>query len=250
MDVFVSDIHLCASRPDTTERFLAFLGTTARQAARLWIIGDLFEYWAGDDDLDDPFNRRICDAIRAVGDGGVEVRFIAGNRDFLAGAGFARAAGLALVEEPTQAQLSGAATLIMHGDLLCTGDTDYQAFRAMVRNPAWQAQFLGQPLAVRKAQILALRERSENEKQRKAATIMDADEDAVGAALRESGCTRLIHGHTHRPARHRLDVDGRPCERVVLPSWDEDPQYGGHRGGWIECDAGECRLVLLPGAAA
>lgn len=250
MDVFVSDVHLCASRPDTTARFLDFLRGRASHAARLWIIGDLFEYWAGDDDAGDPFNRSICDALRALSDAGVAICFIAGNRDFLVGDGFARAAGLKLCNEPVNISMAGQATLIMHGDLLCTGDTDYQAFRAQVRSPDWRSTFLAQPLAQRKAQIEALRKRSESEKQRKSDAIMDVDASAVSDALRASGCTRLIHGHTHRPATHRFDVDGRACQRLVLPAWDEAPQYGGHCGGWIECNGTQCRLVLLDGTPA
>ncbi|ATE62465.1 UDP-2,3-diacylglucosamine diphosphatase [Thauera sinica] len=218
---FVSDLHLSDERPDTVDAFLGFLDGPARDAASLFILGDLFEYWAGDDDLDAPFNRHIGAALRAVADHGVQLFFMTGNRDLLAGEGFARATGARLLEDPSLVAFGsgGAPVLLSHGDALCTDDVAYQAYRHQVRDPAWQRGFLSQPLAARKAFIEGLRQKSEMAKREKALDIMDVNADAVAALLRASGYPMLIHGHTHRPARHEHLVDGRTCVRWVLADW-------------------------------
>jgi UDP-2,3-diacylglucosamine hydrolase len=220
--LFISDLHLSPAVPAVTRRFEEFLAGPARAAAALYILGDLFDYWAGDDDLGDPFNARSVAALADLAAAGVAIYFMPGNRDFLVGPGFAAAAGLTLLAEPGVRAIAGTPTLLLHGDTLCTDDTDYQAFRAQVRAPAWRAAFLARPLAERKALIADLRARSESEKQIKPAAIMDANPQAVAAALREHGVATLIHGHTHRQGSHDHAVAGRACRRWVLGDWGAD----------------------------
>jgi UDP-2,3-diacylglucosamine hydrolase len=234
--LFISDLHLSPDEPATVARFLAFLNGPARNAARLFILGDLFDYWAGDDDLAAPFNAHIVSALRALADGGVSVSFMAGNRDFLIGPQFAAAAGMDLLPDPCVRDFAGVPTLLMHGDTLCTDDADYQRFRATVRNPAWQAAFLTRPLAERKREIEALRARSEAEKRVKPMEIMDVNAAAVEAALHHHGVNTLIHGHTHRQGRHAHRVDGRDCVRWVLGDWH------GERGTALICDFPDWRF--------
>lgn len=220
--LFISDLHLNEDEPANVDAFLAFLAGPARRAASLFILGDLFEYWAGDDDLATPFNARIAAAIRALADGGTAVFFMTGNRDLLAGRGFAETIGATLLDDPTLVRFGNAGTsalLLAHGDALCTDDHAYQAFRRQVRDPAWQAGFLGQPLATRKAFIASLRQQSETAKAEKTMEIMDVNADAVATLLRTHGYPTLVHGHTHRPACHRFEVDGHACVRHVLPDW-------------------------------
>ena len=213
---FISDLHLSADRPALTALFERYLAGPARAASRLYILGDLFEYWAGDDDLDDPLGAGVASQLAALADAGTQVFFMPGNRDFLIGADFASRARLTLLPDPTPISLDGQPALLCHGDSLCTDDLAYQAFRQQVRNPAWQAQFLTQPLAVRKQIIAGVRMKSEEAKSEKAAAIMDVNADAVAALLREHGFPRLIHGHTHRPAVHDL---GNGRRRIVLGDW-------------------------------
>jgi UDP-2,3-diacylglucosamine hydrolase len=236
--LFISDLHLCDSRPEINRIFFDFLRGPARQAETLYILGDLFEYWAGDDDLGDPFNASIVGALAECSRGGPEIRIMHGNRDFLMGDTLADACGAQLITDPLAVELLGTPTLLMHGDTLCTDDIAYQKFRAEVRAPAWIAKFLSLPLAQRKAQIEAVRSASESEKKRKAPEIMDVNLRAVEAAFRENGYPRLIHGHTHRPARHQHMVDGRKCERWVLSDW-----YAS--GSYLRCDERGCTPVQL-----
>ena len=220
--LFISDLHLCASRPAITKAFIQFLKKTAVNAEKLFILGDLFEYWAGDDDLLHTDHADIIQAIKALGDAGTEVFFIHGNRDFLIGEQFSKAASIHLLPDPSEINLYGKRILISHGDELCTDDTRYQAFRAQVRSPAWQAEFLSNPLTARKAQIEALRLQSEQEKSHKSLAIMDANSDAVSALLRQHEYPKLfIHGHTHRPNTHIIEIDGHQCQRIVLGDWYE-----------------------------
>lgn len=235
--LYISDLHLSAHEPGTVERFLAFLHGPARNAARLTILGDLFDYWAGDDDLDDPFNARIVAALREFSASGVALFFMAGNRDFLIGKTFAQAAGLELLPDPCLRDIGGVPTLLTHGDTLCADDADYQRFRAVVRDPAWQAAFLARPLAERKREIETLRARSEVEKKIKPMAIMDVSAGAVVAALRAHGAHAMIHGHTHRQGRHAHTVDGRDCVRWVLGDWHAD------RGEALACDAAGWRFL-------
>jgi UDP-2,3-diacylglucosamine hydrolase len=230
--LFVSDVHLQESMPHTAEAFLHFLQEYGTRTHRLYLLGDLFEYWAGDDDIDEPFNRRIVDALRAVSDHGVEVYWIAGNRDFLVGDSFARAAGMTLLSDPHVATLAGKRIVLAHGDAQCTDDTAYMAFRAQVRQPAWQQAFLSSSLADRKALIAKMRDGSKEAQRGKSYEIMDVNQDAIAALFADTGAQILVHGHTHRPARHE-HADG--CVRYVLPDWDCDA--GTPRGGWIALGA-------------
>lgn len=235
---FISDLHLSDSRPEINRVFFEFLRGPARQAESLYILGDLFEYWAGDDDLADPFNESIAAALAEYSRAGPVLRFMHGNRDFLLGGEFAKACGGRLIDDPHTLDLFGTPTLLMHGDTMCTDDLDYQRFRAQVRNPAWQKDFLALPLEHRKRQIQAVRQTSESEKTRKAPEIMDVNPGAVEAELREHAYPRLIHGHTHRPARHVHRVDGRTCERWVLADWYQT-------GSYLRCDERGCAPVQL-----
>jgi UDP-2,3-diacylglucosamine hydrolase len=236
---FISDLHLCDARPDINRVFFEFLRGPARTAESLYVLGDLFEYWAGDDDLDEPFNRSVAAALAEYSRTGIPLKFMHGNRDFLLDGEFARTCGGTLLDDPHALDLFGASTLLMHGDTLCTDDLDYQKFRIQVRNPKWQKSFLALPLEQRKRQIEAVRETSESEKQRKAPEIMDVNPGAVERVLREHAYPRLIHGHTHRPARHIHRVDGRSCERWVLADWYR-------AGSYLRCDERGCAPVQLP----
>jgi len=236
--LFISDLHLCSGRPQSNRSFFGFLEREARSARALYILGDLFEYWAGDDDLDDPFNATVVAGLARLVASGVPTYLMHGNRDFVIGAAFARASGVTLLPDPTLLTLHGQAVLLMHGDTLCTLDLEYQAFRREARGHTWISDLLRQPLAERKAAVEALRRRSEQEKRGKPAEIMDVAPAEVEAILRRYGYPRLIHGHTHRPARHVHTVDGHACERWVLADW-----YQG--GSYLICDESGCRAVQL-----
>ncbi len=219
--LFMADLHLDDSRPQITtlfERFLA--GEEARGADALYILGDLVEAWIGDDD-DAELPRRIAAATRGLRDAGVPVYFMVGNRDFLLGEAYAQRAGMNLLADGTVHELYGRPTLLMHGDVLCTDDVAYQAVRQQVRNPAWQAQILAMPLDARRAFAAQARADSRAYTGSTAETIMDVNAEAVAGAMRATGVTRLIHGHTHRPAIHRFDLDSQPAERIVLGDWYE-----------------------------
>ena len=228
---FISDLHLQAALPRTAEAFLDFLAHRARHASYLYLLGDIFEYWAGDDDIETPFNRYIVDAIRAVADAGVAVFWIAGNRDFLVSTAFADAAGLTLLSDPHVVTLAGQRLTLAHGDAQCTDDIDYMAFRTQVRNPAWQNTFLTMPLAQRKAIIEGLRQGSQAAQKEKSSEIMDVNPEAVAQLFAETGSALLIHGHTHRPARHVYQDAAGTKVRYVLPDWEIDTTPS--RGGWL-----------------
>jgi len=221
-NLFISDLHLCASRPTINKVFIHFLQNTAIKAENLFILGDLFEYWAGDDDLSHETHADIIEAIKKLTDADTQVFFMHGNRDFLIGAQFSKATNIKLLPDPSEINLYGRRILLSHGDKLCTDDTRYQSFRAEVRSSAWQAEFLAHPLSARKAQIEALRLQSEQEKSHKTAEIMDVNSDAVKALLRQHEYPAIfIHGHTHRPNTHQIEVDGHQCQRIVLGDWYE-----------------------------
>jgi UDP-2,3-diacylglucosamine hydrolase len=194
--LFISDLHLQASHPHTTEAFFRFLEQQATQARELYLLGDLFEYWAGDDDVDEPYHQTIVAALRRVGAAGVKLYWIAGN----------------------------------HGDAQCTEDVNYMAFRAQVRQPAWQAQFLAMPLAQRKAIIAGMRENSRKDQGNKSYEIMDVAPQAIAEVFARTGTDVMIHGHTHRPALHRVGA----TRRYVLPDWEPDATPP--RGGWLAID--------------
>lgn len=235
--LFVSDVHLHDSLPLTTAAFLQFLSTHAKRADQLYLLGDLFEYWPGDDDIDTPYHRHIVDAIREVSDAGVTVFWIAGNRDFLVDSTFAEATGATLLQDPATATVAGQTIALSHGDALCTDDTEYMAFRAMVRQGAWQKGFLAKPLAERKAIIEGMRGQSEAGKKNKSAEIMDVNPDAVARLFKNTGASMLIHGHTHRPASHICQTPDGEAVRHVLPDWDMDHGPEAQRGGWLAIDA-------------
>ena len=233
--LFISDLHLSADRPATNQQFFSFLEEQARRAQALYILGDLFEYWLGDDELQaggDPLAREVASALRKLSDQRVRVSLMHGNRDFLIARDFCRATGATLLEDPSLVE----GTLLMHGDTLCTDDHDYQNWRRTVRSADWQRDFLSRSIQQRRADILGLREKSRQVIAANPSEIMDVNPDAVREAFRRHRVRRLIHGHTHRPARHELEVDGARCERWVLPDW-----YG--RGGYLALDDAGAQLI-------
>jgi UDP-2,3-diacylglucosamine hydrolase len=227
--LFVSDLHLAPQTPGAKRIFLDFIGGRARAAEQLYILGDLFEVWPGDDCIDDPddsFDRGVVDALRALTDAGVGLSLMHGNRDFLLGDEFAARSGARLLPDPYVLSLPTWQFVLSHGDLLCTDDSDYQAFRAQVRADAWRAAFLRKPLDERKAIAAALRRQSETAKLEKLKSaqqyLMDVNPGATDDFLRDHGYATFIHGHTHRPATHDHLVDGIHVERWVLSDWHED----------------------------
>lgn len=225
-DLFISDLHLCASRPAITQSFIQFLNQTAIKARSLYILGDLFEYWAGDDDTVEEHNVEVIKALNEASKTGVGIFVMHGNRDFLIGTDFCKSAGVTLLKDPTLLELYQQRILLSHGDDLCTDDADYMQFKALVRQPSWIAGFLSKPLQERKAFIASVRERSEQEKNVKSSSIMDVNTDAVAALVRAHHYPPLlIHGHTHRPNTHHLKVDGHTVTRLVLGDWYEQGSY-------------------------
>lgn len=217
--LLLSDLHLAPDTPAVTDRFLTFLSGTARHANHLIILGDLFDAWAGDDDLSDPFNVCITTALQGLAKTGVRIELMCGNRDFLLGDAFAEAAGLTLITDPCVRNIGGIRTLLLHGDTLCTDDRDYQHFRTQVRSAEWRSAFLALPMAERKQQIATLRRRSENEKRIKSMAIMDVNEAAVMSAFATHQVHVIIHGHTHRQQQHHYTLAGQACTRWVLGDW-------------------------------
>jgi UDP-2,3-diacylglucosamine hydrolase len=233
--LFIADLHLDDARPAITTLFERFLASDeARAASAFYILGDLVEAWIGDDD-DAELPSRIATATRGLRDAGVPVFFMAGNRDFLLGDAFAERAGLTLLDDGTVRDIEGVPTLLMHGDLLCTDDVEYQTVRAQVRTPAWKAQILSMPLEARRAFAAKARSDSKSRTGRIDETIMDVNQAAVDAAMREAGVRRLVHGHTHRPAIHTFDLDGAPAQRIVLGDWYD-------QGSVLTIDSGDTQL--------
>ena len=222
---FVSDLHLTPDRPAVGAAFARFLRDVPASGDSVYVLGDLFEYWAGDDDLASPLPHATVAALAACAGRGGALYWIPGNRDFLTGGGFAKAARVTPLSDPFTFDLHGERTVLLHGDTLCTDDRAYQAFRSECRSERWQREFLARPLDLRRAEIEALRERSETEKAGKPAAIMDVNVDAVARLFADSGATRMIHGHTHRPACHETLMAGRKTRRWVLPAWDNGPGY-------------------------
>ena len=237
--LFISDLHLEDSRPDITDALLHLLAGEARSADALYVLGDLFEAWVGDDD-DSTLADTVAVALRAVADAGVAIAFVHGNRDFLIGNDYAQRCGMCLLDDASVVDVHGVPTLLLHGDTLCTADTAYLQFRAQVRQPSWQTAFLSQPLPARRAFAANARVQSKLHTQSAAMTIMDVAEDAVADAFRSHRVQRMIHGHTHRPAIHApLRVDGLDCQRIVLGDW--------HRHGSIlRVDDADLTLDTLP----
>jgi len=220
---FISDLHLSPRSPGATALFLRFLAGRARQAEELYILGDLFEAWIGDDDSDDPYHAQIVAALRAAADTGLKISFMHGNRDFLLGQGFAAAAGIRLLPDPYDLALPEWSFVLSHGDALCLDDAAYQAFRARVRTPAWQEKMLGRPRFLRRLVARWMRWRSRSRQQLQvAAPYAELQGAATDDFLRDHGYVTFIHGHTHRPAKHDHIVDGIHVERWVLADWHEE----------------------------
>jgi UDP-2,3-diacylglucosamine hydrolase len=234
--LFISDLHLGADQPHSLEAYKYFIANIAPQAEALYILGDLFEYWAGDDDMSDPFHALVISSLHGLAVQDTKVFLLHGNRDLLMGQALARACRASLLDDPTLLNLYGTPTLISHGDTLCTDDLEYQRFRAQVHDAEFQKNFLSQPIEERKSHIEQLRRLSAMEKQSKDIAIMDVNEAAVANLLREYQYPRLIHGHTHRPNRHEHIVDGHRCERWVLGDWYK-------RGSALRCAAEGCETI-------
>lgn len=218
--LLASDLHLDAGSPWAIDAFLAFLDGPAREADALYLLGDLFEAWVGDDD-DDAANSRVCEGLARLSGGGVVVYAIHGNRDFLLGEGFERRTGVKLLPDPVILDLHGVPTLLSHGDVFCTEDLPYQELRSIVRDAAWQRRFLSLPLATRRQLATAARAGSKEHTERQVPVLMDVNPEAVTRAMAATNARRLVHGHTHRPAIHEFEVNGQRCERVVLAPWYE-----------------------------
>lgn len=235
--LFVSDLHLDASRPLIIDLFVEFIHDEAANADALYILGDLFEAWIGDD-VDDVAGNRVATELAELHHRKVPVFFIHGNRDFLLGDAWARCAHVTLLADPSVIVIEGQPTLLMHGDLLCTDDVDYQTFRNQVHQPQWQREFLARSQAERAAFAAQARDESRRQTASKESAIMDVNADAVVAAMRDHKVTRLIHGHTHRPAIHDFDLDGAAAQRIVLGDWYE-------LGSVLRLDAGGLELATL-----
>lgn len=216
--LFISDLHLEAARPEIGEQFLDFLDDEAADAEALYILGDFFEYWVGDDDPD-AYYAAIKRSLRAFTDTGVPTYFMHGNRDFMIGERFATETGVTILPDPHPLELYGKSVLLSHGDALCTDDTEYQQMRAMTRNPEWQAMMLAKPLEERIAIAQQARASSQERNAMLSEEIMDVNPEAVRQIISEYGVEILLHGHTHRPAIHNVEVDDRIAKRVVLGDW-------------------------------
>jgi UDP-2,3-diacylglucosamine hydrolase len=238
--LLISDLHLDPAAPGIQRQFLEFLEGEARSASALYILGDLFEVWLGDDDPA-PASRTIVQSLRALTDAGVTCFVMHGNRDFLIGQRFCRETGAQLIEDGTVVEIHGDRVLLLHGDVLCTDDVSYQRLRRIVRNPAVQWIFRHMSLARRRALAQKVREGSRMHVDTTEAQIMDVNAEAVANAFRESGVGTMIHGHTHRPAVHSLEVDGSPVQRIVLGDWHS-------QGSVLERSASGFDLRSLPRA--
>lgn len=236
--LFISDLHLEPGRPEIGEQFLAFLEGPARDADALYILGDLFEVWIGDDDPN-PYFEQMKTAIRGLADSGVPVFLMHGNRDFMIGDVFAAETGAVLLDDPHSLELHGESVLLSHGDALCTDDIEYQQVRAMIRNPDWQAMMMSRSFEERSALALQTREQSLARNESLSEEIADVNQGAVEQTIQESGADILLHGHTHRPGVHPFHVDGRPVHRIVLGDWYE-------QGSMVIWDEDGPRLEELP----
>jgi len=217
--LFISDLHLSPTRPHLVAAFHELLHGPVRGASALYVLGDLFDVWLGDDQLREPLASAVAGALAEVAGSGVPLFVQRGNRDFLIGERFARACRATLLPDRVVHDVQGTPTLLMHGDLLCTDDVEYQRFRAYWQDPARRRRVLSRPYFVRRMGARVMRFGSRRATAAKTEVIMDVNADAVIAELRQHGVSRLIHGHTHRPARHEVAVDGRACERWVLADW-------------------------------
>lgn len=234
----VSDLHIDAARPGIAAQFRGFLAAEARAARALYVLGDLFELWIGDDDPD-PHKRAVIADLRAVADAGVALYFLHGNRDFLLGSRFCEETGGVLLTDPTVVELYGRRALVTHGDALCTDDAPYQKLRALVRDPRWQAQFLALSIGQRQALAREARAGSQVHTQAQPAMLMDVNAEAVATVFRSAAVDTIIHGHTHRPGVYGHAVDGRACTRIVTGDWYT-------QGSCLRWDESGLRLAALP----
>ena len=235
--LFIADIHLGNEHPEINQRFCDFLYGEASSATALYILGDLFEVWIGDDGKQ-PEHSAAITALQQLTQSGVPVYVMHGNRDFLLGSQFATETGCTLINDPVVINLYGKPTLLMHGDSLCTDDHEYLQFRTQMRNPTWQQQFLGQSVEQRLATARHYREESRRRNQGKTPEIMDVNATAVIETMNAHNINQLIHGHTHRPALHSLMIDQHPAQRIVLGDWYQQQSI-------LRCDASGCRLSNL-----
>jgi UDP-2,3-diacylglucosamine hydrolase len=236
--LFVSDLHLDAGAPQAIEQFLWFLAAHASQAEALYILGDLFEAWVGDDDPEGE-KERVCAGLRTLTHRGVPCFVLHGNRDFLLGEGFCGRTGSVLLPDPVVVELEKERVLLTHGDALCTDDHAYQELRSAVRDGNWQRRFLSLPLPVRVRLAERARSGSRVHTARVVPYVMDVNSAAVAAAHRATATQRIIHGHTHRPGVHQMLIDGRPAYRIVLGAWYE-------QGSYLYYDSGRYELRELP----
>ena len=235
--LFISDLHLSGERENITELFINFLDQRASKADALYILGDLYEVWPGDDMIQPDYLSSIT-KMKQLADNGLPLFIMQGNRDFLMAEKFSEVSGATLIEDPTIIDLYGIPTLLMHGDTLCTDDVDYQKFREMVRNPNWKKEFFSLPNEERLAMTTKYRKASKEETSKKSMNIMDVNQQAVETTMQEHNITQLIHGHTHRPAIHEFSVDNKKMKRIVLGDWFE-------QGSVLVCNKSGCQLESI-----
>jgi len=235
--LFISDLHLSAERENITKLFINFLDQRASKADALYILGDLFEVWPGDDMILPDYQKSIA-KMKQLADNGLPLYVMQGNRDFLMAEQFAEISGASLIEDPTIINLYGTPTLLMHGDTLCTDDIDYQKILTMVRDPRWKNDFLAKSSEERLAVAAKYREISKTETAKKNMGIMDVNQQAVEAAMSEHNTNQLIHGHTHRPAIHDFTINKNKMKRIVLGDWYK-------QGSVLECDKNGCNLESI-----
>lgn len=238
MILLISDLHLEQERPDISRAFLHFLESRASEAEALYILGDFFEVWIGDDAIS-PFQRSIAQALRQLSDSGTRIYLMHGNRDFMIGQAFCREAGCTLLRDPSLVELGGEHVLLMHGDSLCTQDAAYMRLRRWLRNPLALFILRNLPLATRHKLARKLRKESREQTRMKASDIVDVTPAEVPRIMAAHGVRTLIHGHTHRPAVHQLEVAGQPARRIVLGDWDSQ--------GWaLQIDDQNWQLTPFP----
>jgi UDP-2,3-diacylglucosamine hydrolase len=236
--LFISDLHIAWDKPEITQRFLNFLDNRANKASTLYILGDLFDAWVGDDDFSPP-NPLIRESLKRLAESGTKIYFQQGNRDFLLGSKFCQDAGIIPLNDPVVVDLFGVPTLLMHGDLLCTDDLPYQEFRSKSRSPEWQENVLSKPLFVRLLAARWYRVRSHFHKRKKSQEIMDVNQATVEQTMKEHHCLQLIHGHTHRPNVHNFEIYGKSAQRYVLAAWTKS------KGEALVWDENGCRTEAL-----
>ena len=222
--LFISDLHLEEKKPELTNFFFSFIDQVAASSQRLFILGDFFEAWVGDDEQSE-LQVSVADKLSSLASAGVEIFLMHGNRDFLMGKAYASQCGATLIDDPYPLEIGGKKGLVMHGDTLCTDDLQYMKFRQIARNPEWQTQVLGRPLQDRKLMAHQMRQMSEAKSQGKSQQIMDVAEQTVRQVITDNNIDILLHGHTHRPAKHSIVLENKTAKRVVLGDWHESTWY-------------------------